>query len=63
MAISRRATMNPALSISREALSSTVNLNWSTVDPQKITEDVKRAWYEGDKPLHPSVGETKPSDG
>ncbi len=30
------------------------------VDPQKITEDVKRAWYEGDKPLHPSVGETKP---
>ena len=35
-------------------------LKLAAVDPQKITEDVKRAWYEGDKPLHPSVGETKP---
>ncbi|MBI5571681.1 MAG: nickel-dependent hydrogenase large subunit [Desulfomonile tiedjei] len=32
-------------------------------DPQKITEDVTHAWYEGDKPLHPSVGETKPLSG
>jgi len=30
------------------------------VDVSKITEDVSHAWYEGDKPLHPSVGETKP---
>jgi [NiFe] hydrogenase large subunit len=30
------------------------------VDVSKITEDVTHAWYEGDKPLHPSVGETKP---
>lgn len=29
-------------------------------DAGKITEDVTHAWYEGDKPLHPSVGETKP---
>ncbi len=33
------------------------------VDPSKITEEVTRAWYEGDKPLHPSVGETKPLTG
>ncbi|MEW6141030.1 MAG: nickel-dependent hydrogenase large subunit [Thermodesulfobacteriota bacterium] len=33
------------------------------VDTQKITEDVTHAWYEGDKPLHPSVGETKPLSG
>ena len=33
------------------------------VDPQKITEDVTHAWYDGDKPLHPSVGETKPLSG
>jgi [NiFe] hydrogenase large subunit len=30
------------------------------IDPQKITEDVTHAWYEGKEPLHPSVGETKP---
>jgi [NiFe] hydrogenase large subunit len=30
------------------------------VDPQKITEDIKRAWYEDGKPLNPAVGETKP---
>jgi [NiFe] hydrogenase large subunit len=34
-----------------------------SVDPSKITEEVTRAWYEGDKPLHPSVGETKPLTG
>jgi [NiFe] hydrogenase large subunit len=33
------------------------------LDPSKITEDVTHAWYEGDKPLHPSVGETKPLSG
>ncbi len=33
------------------------------VDVSKIAEDVTRAWYEGDKPLHPSVGETKPLTG
>ncbi|AFM26389.1 nickel-dependent hydrogenase large subunit [Desulfomonile tiedjei] len=33
------------------------------VDPTKITEEVTRSWYEGDKPLHPSVGETKPLTG
>ncbi len=33
------------------------------VDPQKITEEVYHSWYEGDKPLHPSVGETKPLSG
>jgi [NiFe] hydrogenase large subunit len=33
------------------------------VDPQKITEEVFHSWYEGDKPLHPSVGETKPLSG
>lgn len=33
------------------------------VDTQKITEDVTHSWYEGDKPLHPSVGETKPLSG
>lgn len=33
------------------------------VDVSKITEDVAHAWYEGDKPLHPSVGETKPFTG
>lgn len=33
------------------------------VDPTKITEDVTRAWYEGDKPLYPGVGETKPLTG
>jgi len=32
-------------------------------DPQKITEDVTRSWYETGKPLHPSVGETKPLAG
>lgn len=30
------------------------------VDPSKITEEVKRAWYEDGAPLHPAVGETKP---
>ena len=30
------------------------------VDPNKITEDVTHAWYEGDKPLHPYDGETIP---
>lgn len=33
------------------------------VDPKKITEDVTRSWYEGDKPLYPGVGETKPLTG
>ncbi len=33
------------------------------VDAKKITEDVKHAWYEGDKPLYPGVGETKPLGG
>lgn len=33
------------------------------IDPAKITEDVARSWYEGDKPLHPSVGVTKPLTG
>jgi [NiFe] hydrogenase large subunit len=35
-------------------------LKLQPVDVSKITEDVTRAWYDGDKPLHPSVGETKP---
>ncbi|MBI4965151.1 MAG: nickel-dependent hydrogenase large subunit [Desulfomonile tiedjei] len=35
-------------------------LKLAPVDVSKITEDVSHAWYEGDKPLHPSVGETKP---
>lgn len=35
-------------------------LKLQKVDIQKVTEDVKHAWYEGDKPLHPAVGETKP---
>ncbi|MBM3303408.1 MAG: nickel-dependent hydrogenase large subunit, partial [Deltaproteobacteria bacterium] len=30
------------------------------IDPQKITEDVTHAWYEGKEPLNPAVGETKP---
>lgn len=30
------------------------------VDITKIEEHVKHSWYEGDKALHPSVGETKP---
>ena len=30
------------------------------VDLTKIEEHVKHSWYEGDKALHPSVGETKP---
>jgi [NiFe] hydrogenase large subunit len=38
-------------------------LKLQKVDVQKITEDVKHAWYDGDKPLHPSVGETKPLTG
>jgi [NiFe] hydrogenase large subunit len=33
------------------------------LDPSKITEDVTHAWYEDGKPLHPSVGETKPLSG
>lgn len=35
-------------------------LELQKVDIAKITEDVTHAWYEGDKALHPSVGETKP---
>ncbi len=31
------------------------------LDPEKITEDVTHAWYEGDKPLHPYEGETIPN--
>jgi quinone-reactive Ni/Fe-hydrogenase large subunit len=31
------------------------------VDTEKITEDVTHAWYKGDKPLHPYVGETIPN--
>ncbi len=30
------------------------------LDPSKITEDVTHSWYEGEKPLHPYEGETKP---
>lgn len=30
------------------------------LDHKKIAEDVTHAWYEGDKPLHPYDGETKP---
>ena len=30
------------------------------VDPDKITEEVTRAWYEDGAPLHPFKGETKP---
>lgn len=33
------------------------------VDIAKITEDVTHSWYENGKPLHPSVGETKPLSG
>ncbi len=33
------------------------------VDPAKITEAVERSWYEDGKPLHPSVGVTKPLSG
>lgn len=32
-------------------------------DPAKVTEEVSRAWYEGDKPLNPAVGETRPLTG
>lgn len=31
------------------------------VDVDKIAEHVKYSWYEGDKALHPAVGETKPA--
>ena len=30
------------------------------LDQEKITEDVTHSWYEGNKPLHPYVGETVP---
>jgi len=30
------------------------------VDMAQVQEHVKRSWYEGDKALHPSEGETKP---
>jgi Ni,Fe-hydrogenase I large subunit len=30
------------------------------LDPAKITEHVTHAWYDGDRPLHPSTGETRP---
>ncbi|MFH0825802.1 MAG: nickel-dependent hydrogenase large subunit, partial [Pseudomonadota bacterium] len=30
------------------------------VDAKRITEDVTHAWYEGEKPLYPGEGETKP---
>lgn len=33
------------------------------VDITKVEEHVKHSWYEGDKALHPSVGETKPKIG
>jgi [NiFe] hydrogenase large subunit len=33
------------------------------VDPQKITEDVTHAWYEGKEPLNPTVGQTIPLTG
>jgi [NiFe] hydrogenase large subunit len=33
------------------------------VDPQKITEDVARSWYEGNTNLNPAIGETKPLSG
>ncbi|HMK35535.1 MAG TPA: nickel-dependent hydrogenase large subunit [Desulfomonilaceae bacterium] len=38
-------------------------LKMQKVDIGKVTEDVKHAWYDGEKPLHPSVGETKPLSG
>ncbi len=38
-------------------------LKLEKVDPKKITEEVSHSWYDGDKPLHPSVGETKPLSG
>jgi [NiFe] hydrogenase large subunit len=38
-------------------------LKLQKVDLSKVTEDVTRAWYEGDKPLHPSVGQTIPLSG
>lgn len=30
------------------------------LDQEKITEDVTHSWYEGNKPLHPYVGQTVP---
>jgi hydrogenase large subunit len=33
----------------------------SSVDPQKITEDVKSSWYDLPSHLHPSKGQTEPS--
>ncbi len=38
-------------------------LERASIDPAKITEDVTHGWYDGTKPLHPSVGETKPLTG
>jgi [NiFe] hydrogenase large subunit len=31
-----------------------------SADPQKVTEDVKRAWYADDDPAHPAKGKTHP---
>jgi len=37
--------------------------NVKMADPDKVTEDVTRAWYEKGTPKHPSEGETKPLAG
>ena len=34
--------------------------NPTELDESKIAEDATHAWYKGDKPLHPYVGETNP---
>ena len=31
-----------------------------TTDPKRVTEDVKRAWYEDGAPLNPARGDTRP---
>lgn len=35
----------------------------ASVDPAKITEDIKSSWYDSRSHLHPSKGETRPSPG
>jgi hydrogenase large subunit len=34
---------------------------YKPLDPTKITESVKHAWYDGEDAIHPSMGETKPN--
>ncbi|MDH5542158.1 MAG: nickel-dependent hydrogenase large subunit [Nitrospinota bacterium] len=36
------------------------NLNTKPLNVDKITEEVTHSWFKGEKPLHPSVGETDP---